>query len=446
MKTTHLKGALYASAAALALGVFGQTGVASAAPTSQQDLLQRVQTLERALQEVKAELAKSRQQSKTTEKIAKRAARTAATARKQASAPDNAVTKWHLAGYANVGFEAINKGKTDSFTSGKFNPVFHFQYKNLVVFESELEIETGSDGETTTDLEYAQADIFLTDNITFVFGKYLSPIGQFQERLHPSWINKSISMPAGFGHDGVQPGSDVGVQLRGGVPVGGMVFTYALAAGNGPRLGAEGPELEGFPRDNNSNKSLGGRLGFLPLPYLEFGASYLTAKVNTTADAPAVHGAALDSGASDLANYKLWGVDMAFTKGSWDVRFEYLDSKLTGLGAGGGLSGLSADGAEEGLLETNGWWKAWYTQAAYRLAGITDQKILRNFEPVVRYGKFLPRGNDELEEGREERFNVGLNYWFTPTAVLKSNLEIRNFQIVDIPDETRFQFQFAYGF
>jgi len=116
MKTTHLKGALYASAAALALGVFGQTGVASAAPTSQQDLLQRVQTLERALQEVKAELAKSRQQSKTTEKIAKRAARTAATARKQASAPDNAVTKWHLAGYANVGFEAINKGKTDSFT------------------------------------------------------------------------------------------------------------------------------------------------------------------------------------------------------------------------------------------------------------------------------------------------------------------------------------------
>lgn len=431
------------------------TAVASAsitAPLYAQDideaqLLERLNSLESEIQKLKQQLQETKKQTEETEKVANRADRKATKTAKSVDVvrPNS----WHLAGYADVGIEFSNGENADTFTSGKFNPSFHFQYKDLVLFESEFEIETSSTGETEIAIEYSQLDFLLHDNAVLVAGKFLSPVGQFQERLHPSWINRMTNAPAGFGHGGIQPISEVGFMLRGGIPLGERLFTYSVALGNGPRSGHDGVELEGFGRDDNSNKALSGRLAYFPFDDLEIGGSFLMAKIAPEAEEagdghdeaeeePDGH----DEPAAELADvaegdYDLWGFDMAFTRGNWDIRAEYLTADLSGLGGD--------DDHDEAATPLS--WEAWYAQVAYRLSGVSDSSFIHRLEPVVRYGRFTAAGDHELEEElNEKRFNVGLNYWVSPSVVVKSGLEFRNYYADEREDDTRLQLQLSYGF
>ena len=45
------------------------------------------------------------------------------------------------------------------FGSVKFAPIFHYQYKDLFMFESELEVEVDDTGETEVALEYVTVDV-----------------------------------------------------------------------------------------------------------------------------------------------------------------------------------------------------------------------------------------------------------------------------------------------
>ncbi len=424
--------------------------------SANQALLARIEKLEAELIALRASVQQSVQTASTAKETAQNAVKTVSTVQKLAKAgaagaysgaPSDA--KWHLAGYADVGFVGGDMPGPDSFVTGKFNPGFHFQYKDLLIFESELEFSTTNDGETTTELEYSQFDIPINDYVTLVAGKYLSPIGQFQERLHPSWINRIQGAPAGFGHDGVQPTSDTGVQLRGTVPVGNTRFTYAVALGNGPQTTFEGGvKLEGVGKDNNSNKSIGGRVGFFALPYLELGGSYLTGKVSGYAppagheEAPVTIAADVPVGSSalDQARYTLWGMDAAYTKGALAARFEYLNSHRAA------FFSPTADDPTGVFLPRLGM-KAWYGQVSYRMSNVGRSDFIHNLEPVVRYGQFRITGHDVLrEENAQDRFNVGLNYWLAPTIVTKAGLEWRDFKVAGVPSETLYQFQIAYGF
>ena len=91
----------------------------------------------------------------------------------------------HLAGYADVGYTE-SENDDGSFGAGRFAPIFHYQYRDLVLVEAELEVEVEDDGETETLLEYLSINYFINDYMTLVGGKFLSPIGQFRQNLHPS--------------------------------------------------------------------------------------------------------------------------------------------------------------------------------------------------------------------------------------------------------------------
>lgn len=416
-------------------------GPAPAQDTSREELLRRIEQLEKELNSLKALVESTNESAGRAETVAAEAARAAGEAKEAANAatigpvayegktPD---TMWHIAGYAASGLDISNSDESDTFVAGKFNPGFHFQYKDLVIFEGELEFEI-EDNETKVALEYSSIDLLLHDNLTIVVGKYISPIGQFQERLHPDWINRAASVPVGFGHDGVQPISDVGVQFRGGVPLGNnMKATYAIAVGNGPRLGhGGGVELEGFGADDNDNKSVGGRIGFFPMPYLEVGGSYLSAKVDGLMGTGPL--------GPTRAGFDLWGFDAAYTKGPWDVRLEYLRSTRDELFSAG------EEGGEVELLDKQTL-KAWYAQAAYRLSQLSDNLYLGRLEPVVRYGRLRAEGNHELEEMAQNNFYMGLNYWLVPSFVFRGGYEIRDFEESGVDTEKVLQLEAAYGF
>ena len=401
---------------------------------SMSEMQQRMTELEAQMKVLKAQINKAESRARTAERSAKAAV-------KKADEDNNTAVKWHLAGYAATSAFATDDGaKDDTFLAGRFNPVFHFQYKDLVMFESELEIEVESDGSTKTTLEYASIDLLIDDNATLVAGKFLSPIGQFQERLHPSWINKLPDAPAGFGHGGIQPGSDVGAMLRGGFDLAPMMLTYSVSAGNGPRIEYSGGrltsiELDGFGSDDNNNKAVGGRVGFLPLPYLEIGGSLLSSKIEGRKEA------AVGGGVSEGA-FVLWGADAAYTRGPWDVRVEYLSAELDRF-----LSQQeTADTLTSVVPKTT--WEAWYAQAAYRLSGWTDAPIVKNVELVGRYGDFDVKGFGEFVEHAvpEKRWSLGVNYFFAPTFVGKLGVSYRDFKDRGLTDATEVRAELAYGF
>src|SRR3990167_3199600 len=127
---------------------------------------------------------------------------------------DSQVT-FHFAGYADATF-TDTQGEAGSLGEVTFAPIFHIQVGERFLFEAEAEFEADDRGGKAAGLEYATASWLLNDSSALVVGKFLSPVGYFLQNLHPSWINKLASVPAGFGHGGAAPLTDVGVQLRGG--------------------------------------------------------------------------------------------------------------------------------------------------------------------------------------------------------------------------------------
>lgn len=355
---------------------------------------------------------------------------------------DKSASEWkhphslvHMAGYADVGYTDTETGD-GSFRMGGFSPIFHYQYRDLVMLESELEIGLTDGGETTVDLEYLSADLFLNDYMTLVAGKFLSPIGQFRQNLHPSWINKLPSAPIGFGHDGAAPTSDVGLQLRGGLLLGSLRSNYAVYVGNGPELNTtwngteyelEGVRAEGMGADRDGKKVFGGRFGVIPMTGVEVGVSYLGGKtavtniVDPSGTAPDPEGEILGQGSR---SYTVTGADFAWQT-RWGVRLrgEFVQSEV---GADTGGSATASPGGK---------WTAWYLQGSSML-------FRTKFEGVLRYGEFDAPGN----EADRNQVAVGLNYRFAGNVVAKAAYEFNDNPNDPAPVDDRLLLQLAYGF
>lgn len=331
----------------------------------------------------------------------------------------------HFAGYASVGFFDTQNDQNESngkptFAVGSFSPIFHFMYSDFLMLETELEFEVDSEGNTEVALEYLTIDLFLNDYMVLVAGKFLSPLGQFRQNLHPSWINKMATAPVGFGHDQAAPNAEIGAMLRGGVPMGPGTGNYAVYVGNGPALepNLAGDEIEAIETPGlNSNidgqMSGGGRLGWYnPAWKFEFGLSAATGKA-----------AIIDDPADPTRDYSVVGADFNWRPGYFDVRGEYIKQDI---------GEQDASAASEG-----GDWEAWYAQVAYRFAQ-------SGWEPVVRYGQYkTPHADQDRNQTA-----VGLNYWFVSNVVAKLDYMFNGNPNdgVEDPDGNTLFLQLAYGF
>lgn len=353
----------------------------------------------------------------------------------QAAEWKNPNTLVHMAGYADVGY-VKQESQDGSFVVGTFSPIFHYQYRDTVMMEAELEIEAGEDGATNVTLEYMTIDWFLNDYAVLVAGKFLSPIGQFRQNLHPSWINKLASAPPGFGHDGAAPVSDVGFQLRGGFPLGSMRASYAVYVSNGPELNAEaeddgaggfeyaldGVAAEGFGADRDGEKTYGGRIGILPIPSVEIGlsvASGMATVTNIEPDGLSVSGPITGETARD---YDVIGADFVWFTGNMSLRGEYVKTKV-----GEATTGQTASGPAE--------WTTWYSQVAYRVPN-------SKWEGVLRYADY-----DSPHPGIDQKQTaIGVNYLIANNFIAKLTHELNDGQAGVDSDLDRTLLQLAYGF
>ncbi|MEO5570528.1 MAG: hypothetical protein ABIT08_10430 [Bacteroidia bacterium] len=331
---------------------------------------------------------------------------------KKIDAVTPATTKFLLSGYAQTGLE-ITKDAT-TFNPGSFSPIFLWKTSDKIFFEGEMEMEF-EDGELNIGIEYADISYKLCKNFTVRAGKILLPYGIFTDRLHPAWINKFPTKPLGFDHGGVGPTDDVGFEILGGVQLGNSKASYSLYAVNGPSLmdGSEDPMQAGMLNyenlnDNNKNKAVGGRIGFLPFTNscFEIGFSGQFSKPGNKA-----------TDYEKTAAF-LYAVDLTYVKsveqlkGTFDIKAQY-----NGANVDNANYANVSDSTGETFYTFDNKSTAYFAQFSYRPTMVTN-KILKNFEIAARYSSIkLPEKSLWADE--RTQWTIGLDYWLSWRTVFK---------------------------
>jgi hypothetical protein len=339
-------------------------------------------------------------------------------------------TKFLMAGYGTAGFTA--RSGEDPFFDAAFNALFLFKLTDRLFFEGEMELEF-ENNETTINLEVAQAAYLLNDYMTIGVGRFLNPMDFFVERQHMNWVNKLPDKPLAV-YDGLLPESELGGQLRGVIPIGPTKLEYVGFVANAPGLITESDdfsEIGMLDFDNDANTgghvAVGGHLGFIPIPQLEIGYGIQRSKVGPRDQAVV---AILQS--ADF-NYVQ---DSPLLKGLINFRAQWVWSHI-------GDFVYDSDGQQGfGPLEFNNNRNGGYVQLSYRPTHI-DNDYIKNFEGVFRYDRLnqlhTPVGFDE------QRCTLGLNYWVTPSAVVKLAYEFDD-KNGGARDQNAFMMQAAVGF
>ncbi|MDF1880196.1 porin [Sulfurimonas sp. MAG313] len=256
-------------------------------------------------------------------------------------------------------------------------------------------------------------------------GKFMSPLGQFVQNQHPSWINKLPNTPVGFGHDGAAPTSNVGIALRGGLPkMGSIRSNYVSFVSNAPTFGeaADGDvviDANGKTSSGNASKTWGGRFAINPVGNMEIGVSGAIGKVSEELTLlTVVNGTEGDKISRD---YNVFGADLMYNLEGVDLKAEYIQQKI---------------GENESSTLEGGLWRAWYAQASYQMNWL-------RFEPVLRYSDY------HNPETNKNQWALGVNYLFSNNVIAKVAYEY-NTNEDDLGDASinnnRVSAQLAFGF
>jgi hypothetical protein len=343
-----------------------------------------------------------------------------------------ASTRFMIRGYGHYGIDV--KGDEFTFTSGAFNPLFIWKQGKRFIFESELEFEF-EDNDLNIGFEYANGSYIVSRALIVRVGKFLLPFGTFMERLHPAWVNRLRTKPLGFGHDGIAPGSDVGVEIRGGIQAGRSKLNYAVYVVNGPRLkyGLNEPEEAGMlsfenTTDNNRNKAVGGRLGFLPFSNssLELGVSGYFAKPGNEHTPFEDDSLYADLEYGDV-KANLYAFDLSYVKflsgikGVIDIKAQYNISNVSD------ATYVNMEDTSRYTFTNNA--TAYYAQLSYRPA-LVNSDFVKNFELVGRYSNMVtPEGS--LWHSTQSQWAIGLNYWLSWRSVIKLSYQSTSIETGD---------------
>jgi hypothetical protein len=314
------------------------------------------------------------------------------------------------------------------FYFGEFTPDFLLKLNDWIFLEAEIAV--GSNGSVSAG-SFAQADFFVNDWLTIIGGRFVAPIGWYNERLNNPWINKlPADAPGGpplLWLQVLPPLSLLGVQATGSFYLGcsPIKLEYAAYISNGLNLA---PAMGGSPTINelanlenmedtftiiSNEKAVGGRLGlWWPAMGLEGGVSAMYS------------GDYVAGGFEDAIG--LWALDFNYHRGNWDVRAEYgITYQQTGTFAG--TPGLTGNIRRQGF----------YGQVAYRPWHLAN-KYLRNAEAVYRYGYVDFHGIDATALDlttfatpvdvpvRRQQNEFGVNYYFYPRLVLKCAYQVND--------------------
>lgn len=306
------------------------------------------------------------------------------------------------------------------FYFGEFTPDFLLKLNDWILLEAEIGI--GADGSVGAG-SFAQVDFFVNDWLTIIAGRFVAPIGWYNERLNTPWINKLPADAPGSAPllwlQVLPPLAMLGVQAQGAFYLGcsPIKFEYNAYVTNGMNLPTSEPGINDLANLENATdtfgfvtneKAVGGRVGlWWPEKGLEAGFSAM------------YNGDFLAGGLEN--SITLWAVDLNYHKGNWDFRAEY---------------GSTHQQAQP-FLPTNICRQGMYSQIAYRPRDC-EVRYLSNVELIYRYSYVDFKGIDATALDlttfstpvdvpvRRQQNEIGIDYWFSPRLVLKCAYQIND--------------------
>ena len=308
-----------------------------------------------------------------------------------------------------------------TFSAG-VNPLILWKIGDRLIFETEFEVQLNSKedgGGTDFGMEIANLSYLVNDNLIIGGGLFKTPLGIFNERLESKWVNKLPDRPLPYDDAvGIAQEASVGIFAKGVFGTGAGDLNYAVYVSNGPSLNTDGdnPGSLDFENniDENDSKAVGGRIGWIPLPYLELGYSIQWAKVNPSGFEN-VH--ALTQ-AVDLSYVRTYPQ----IKGQIDFRAEWVLANIDN-------ATYVVDGNASRFNNDR---NAGYLQIAYRPTQV-EGKFLKNLEFIFRYDR-LNVSKSAPNGGYEQRYTFGIDYWLNPSTVVKIAYECDHKQVGDSSD------------
>ena len=343
-----------------------------------------------------------------------------------------------VVGDASVGFTTQRKNAS-SFSAG-VSPLMLWQLDDHMLVEAafDIGIDTSPDdsgnpsSSTSFDLTIADLSYIINDNLTVGGGLFVVPFDAYHNHFDPPWITKLPDDPLPFADNPIVPDHEVGIFARGSLPLNPLSkLTYDVYAANGPNLITNDPNAAGMLNyddftDQNNNKSVGGRIAWLPAPNIEMGYSILEASVNPRG--------------FPTTFALLNGVDLNIRQqvdplqGMFDFQTEWVWNDVR-------KQTYDPTGANSfGPLRYSNFSQGGYVQLSYRPNRLSAP--IKDLEFVARYDML----NTPLAVGNgnhEKRYTFGVDYWIRPNVVLKAAYEFDD-KLVG-PSENAFLVQCGIG-
>lgn len=304
-----------------------------------------------------------------------------------------------LHGFADAGYERSTLPRADSRRSGLvLGNLDLFLTPNFgrVKMLAELVFEIDEGGGLATDLERLQLGYTFSDTLTVWIGRFHTPYGYWNTAFHHgAQIQTAVTRPRFIDFEdrgGIVPAHTVGLWANGRLPFGNGKLAYDAYLGNGDRI-VDGVLDFNAHRDDNSNKAVGGSIGYHfggPLDGLLLGLHAMRQDVSAYA------GDALQS----RTRVAFTGGYLYYDAADWEAIGEYYRFRNRDLSSGTG---------------THASW------AAFLQVGRT---FLGLWTPYYRWEKAQLDQSDHyfamLENGRGYQRNVlGLRYSLNPHTALK---------------------------
>ncbi len=293
------------------------------------------------------------------------------------------------------GVSSVSKG--NSFPDAdnyEFSPMLLWRHGDKFLMEFEPSFNNNGLSVNWADISY-----FAAPNLIIRAGYFVLPFGTYAKREAAGWIDKLATDPMGIAD--MTP-TDYGVEVEGGLPMGNMKMNYDVALTNGNQLNADGTLTSGNIVDNNNNKTVTARLGFLPFSNssLEIGVSGMFGKVGNQA--------------SPIQNTKgnLYAFDLNYVKNFspilLNIKSQYNIQDI------GNVNYISP--VDSSNYTFNNHTTSFFAQCSIRPVGL--QGFIKNVEIAGRYTTFNTPANSTFG-ANQHSFTVGLDYWINWRTVFK---------------------------
>jgi len=289
----------------------------------------------------------------------------------------------------------------------EFSPMFLWRHGDNLLVEFEPSWNGSSLGVNWADVSY-----FAAPGVIARCGYIVLPFGIYNKRLAAGWIDKLTSDPIGMD----VAGTDFGVELEGGLPIGSTKISYDVSLTNGFQLNNDGTVTNGFLVAQNNGKTVCGRIGFLPFSNssLEVGVSGLYGAVATPAGATFTNTNPSSTAGPTVSMYAL---DLDFVHNynpiQINIKAQYSATMVNSMNY--------TDSLTPSLSFTNTITDM-FGQLSIRPSK-SNNKIIKNLELAYRYVNYVTPKNSAWGQNYTES-DIALDYWVSWRTVLKVGYEM----------------------